>query len=122
MKLVLETFVQHEEKRRFYNATGNGGANAIYISDYCAGRGTAGTMVDGLLSHLEGGGYPRPADANNANPWGIECCAGGNPSDTMCTGCTGGFAAFMGIGTSSARPSPDPFQEQLVPEPTKYCK
>jgi hypothetical protein len=106
----------------FYNATGNGGANAIYISDYCAGRGTAGTMVDGLLSHLEGGGYPRPADANNAYPWGIECCAGGSPSDTTCTGCTGRFAAFMGIGTSSARPSPDPFQEQLAPEPTKYCK
>ncbi len=105
----------------FYNATGNGGANAVYISDYCAGHGTAGTMVDGLLSHLMGGGYPRPADANNAYPWGIECCAGGSPSDTTCTGCTGRFAAFMGIGTSAARPSPDPFQEQLAPETAKYC-
>jgi hypothetical protein len=106
----------------FYNATGNGGANAVYISDYCSGHGTAGTMVDGLLSHLEGGGYPRPADANNAYPWGIECCAAGSPNDSTCTGCTGRFAAFMGIATSSARPSPDPFQEQLVPEVTKYCK
>ncbi len=106
----------------FYNATGNGGANAVYISDYCGGHGTAGTMVDGLLSHLMGGGYPRPADANNAYPWGIECCAGGSPSDTTCTGCTGRFAAFMGIGTSAARPSPDPFQEQLAPETAKYCR
>jgi hypothetical protein len=106
----------------FYNATGNGGQNALYISDYCAGHGVAGTMVDGLLSHLMGGAYPRPADANNAYPWGIECCAGGSPSDTTCTGCSGRFAAFMGIGTSNARPTPDPFQEQLMPEVSKYCR
>ena len=106
----------------FYNATGNGGASAVYISNYCGGHGMAGTMVDGLLSHLMGGGYPRPADANNAYPWGIECCAGGSPNDATCTGCTGRFAAFMGIGTSSARPSPDPFQDQLAPEVAKYCK
>jgi hypothetical protein len=106
----------------FYNATGNGGPNAVYISNYCAGNGVAGTMVTGLLSHLMGGAYPRPADANNAYPWGIECCAGGNPSVTTCTGCTGRFAAFMGIGATSARPSPDPFQEPLVPEVAKYCR
>ena len=29
----------------FYNATGNGGANAVYISNYCGGSGIAGTMV-----------------------------------------------------------------------------
>lgn len=106
----------------FYNATGNGGANAVYISNYCAGNGMAGTMVTGLLSHLLGGAYPRPADANNAYPFGIECCAGGNPSVTTCTGCSGRFAAFMGIGTTASRPNPDPFQERLVPEVTKYCK
>jgi hypothetical protein len=106
----------------FYNATGNGGANAVYISNYCAGNGMAGTMVTGLLSHLLGGAYPRPADANNAYPFGIECCAGGNPSVTTCNGCTGRFAAFMGIGTTASRPTPDPFQERLVPEVTKYCK
>lgn len=105
-----------------YNATGNGGPSALWISDYCGGKGVGGTMVVGLLSHLMGGSYPRPADANNAYPWGIECCAGGNPSVTTCTGCTGRVAAFLGIGTSSARPSPDPFQEALAPEPTKYCK
>ena len=44
----------------FYNATGNGGPNAVYISNYCAGNGIAGTMVTGLLSHLLGGAYPRP--------------------------------------------------------------
>jgi hypothetical protein len=108
----------------FYNATGNGGPNAVYISNYCGGDGVAGTMVTGLLSHLLGGAYPRPADANNAYPFGIECCAGGNPSNasTPCTGCTGRFAAFMSIGTTASRPSPDPFQETLVPEVAKYCK
>ena len=106
----------------FYNATGNGGASAVWIANYCKGQGIAGTMVTGLLSHLEGGSYPRPADPNNPYPWGIECCSCGNPSGCTCTGCTGRFAAFMGIGTTSSRPSPDPFLEMLSPEPTKYCK
>ena len=106
----------------FYNATGNGGASAVWISQYCAGKGIAGTMVVGLLSHLMGGGFTRPADPNNAYPWGIECCACGSPADCTCTGCSGRFAAFMNIGTTASRPSPDPFQESLSPEPTKYCK
>jgi hypothetical protein len=106
----------------FYNATGNGGASAVWISNYCTGQGIAGTMVTGLLSHLEGGSYPRPADPNNAYPWGIECCSCGNPSGCTCTGCTGRFAALMEIGTPNSRPSPDPFLETLTPEPTKYCK
>ena len=106
----------------FYNATGNGGSSAVWIANYCQGQGIAGTMVTGLLSHLEGGSYPRPADPNNPYPWGIECCSCGNPSGCTCTGCTGRFAAFMGIGTTSSRPSPDPFLEMLSPEPTKYCK
>ena len=106
----------------FYNATGNGGTSAVWIANYCKGQGIAGTMVTGLLSHLEGGNYPRPADPNNTYPWGIECCSCGSPSGCTCTGCTGRFAAFMGIGTTAARPTPDPFQEVLSPEPTKYCK
>jgi hypothetical protein len=106
----------------FYNATGNGGASAVWIANYCKGQGIAGTMVTGLLSHLEGGSYPRPADPNNPYPWGIECCSCGNPSGCTCTGCTGRFASFMGIGTTGSRPSPDPFLETLMPEPTKYCK
>ena len=79
-------------------------------------------MVVGLLSHLMGGNFTRPADANHAYPWGIECCPSGSPNDFTCTGCTGRFAAFMGIGTSSSRPSPDPFLETLVPEVSKYCR
>jgi hypothetical protein len=106
----------------FYNATGNGGTTAVWISNYCKGQGIAGTMVTGLLSHLQGGSYPRPADATNTYPWGIECCSCGNPSGCTCTGCTGRFAAFMGIGTPNSRPNPDPFLETLTPEPTKYCK
>jgi hypothetical protein len=106
----------------FYNATGNGGASAVWISDYCGGKGIAGNMVVGLLSHLQGGSYARPADANNPYPWGIECCSCGNPSGCACTGCTGRFAAFLGIGTVSSRPSPDPFLETLTPELTKYCR
>jgi hypothetical protein len=114
-----------------YNATGNGGPSATWISQYCSSQGTAGTMVVGLLSHLMGGNYSRTAAGNDGThtyPWGIECCACGNPANEPCksqctaSGCTGRFAALMGIGTSSARPSPDPFQEALSPEPTKYCR
>jgi hypothetical protein len=108
-----------------YNATGNGGQSAVWISDYCSGQGIAGTMVVGLLSHLMGGGYSRTTvgnDGTNSYPWGIECCSCGNPAVCSCTGCTGRFAALMGIGTSSSRPSPDPFQEVLSPEVTKYCR
>jgi len=106
----------------FYNATGNGGANPVWISNYCASQGVAGNMVIGLLSHLLGGNFPRPADVNNAYPFGIECCACGNPSICACTGCTGRVASFMGIGTSSSRPNPDPFLETLAPEVSKYCR
>jgi hypothetical protein len=112
----------------FYNATGNGGSSAVWISNYCAGQGVAGTMVVGLLSHLLGGNFTRPADANNPYPWGIECCACGNPASDPCqsqctaAGCTGRVAALMGIGTSASRPSPDPFQETLSPEVSKYCR
>jgi hypothetical protein len=121
----------------FYNATGNGGAansNVVWISSYCAGNGIAGNMLYGFDSHLDGGnGISRSGTAGTLSwsnlsggdltyPLGIECCACGNPSGCTCTGCTGRFAAFMGIGTTAAHPSPDPFVETLVPEPTKYCK
>jgi hypothetical protein len=36
--------------------------------------------------------------------------------------CTGRVAALMGIGTSTPRPSPDPFQETLSPEVSEYCR
>ncbi len=114
----------------FYNATANGGAsnsNVVWIANYCAGQGIAGNMLYGLDSHLDGGsGISRSGTAGTLTwsnlgtggdltyPWGIECCACGAPTGscaTTCTasGCTGRFAAFMGIGTTAAHPSPDPF-------------
>jgi len=39
----------------YVNATGNGNAAApTYVSPYCAGKGTSGNLVTGLLSHLKG--------------------------------------------------------------------
>ncbi len=84
----------------FMNATGNGGANAVYASAYCAGQGVAGNVVDGLLSHLDGPAYPRPADATNAYPAGIK---------TDFTNLLGGL------------PSPDPFAVTLSPQVSQYC-
>ncbi len=83
------------------NATGNGGANAVYAADYCAGKGIAGNVVDGLLSHLDGPSYPRPADASNAYPAGIKTR----------------FVKLLG-----GLPSPDPFGVTLSPSVSQYCK
>jgi hypothetical protein len=85
----------------FMNATGNGGANAVYAQGYCAGNGIAGNVVDGLLSHLDGPGYPRPADPTNSYPAGIKTR----------------FVKLLG-----GLPSPDPFGVTLSPNVAQYCK
>jgi hypothetical protein len=74
----------------------------IYTYQYCNGEGIAGNMVVGLLSHLQGPGFPRPPDATNPYVTGIKSR----------------FVALLG-GTL---PSPDPFTVALAPEVTKYCK
>ncbi len=84
----------------FINATGNGGANAVYAADYCAGKGIAGNVVDGLLSHLDGPAYPRPADPTNAYPAGIKVR----------------FTKLLG-----GLPNPDPFGVTLSPNVSQYC-
>ncbi len=85
----------------FTNATGNGGPTAIYAADYCAGRGVAGNVVEGLLSHLDGPAYPRPANPNDAYPAGIKTR----------------FVKLLG-----GLPSPDPFGVTLSPDASEYCR
>jgi hypothetical protein len=85
----------------FLDATGNGGAKPVYAADYCAGKGIAGNVVDGLLSHLDGPGYPRPADPNSAYPAGIKTR----------------FVKLLG-----GLPNPDPFGVTLSPSVSQYCK
>jgi len=85
----------------YMNATGNGGANAVYAANYCAGDGVAGNVVVGLLSYLEGPGFTRPADPNNSYPAGIKTR----------------FAKLL-----SGLPSPDPFGVTLSPDVSEYCR
>jgi hypothetical protein len=85
----------------FSNATGNGGATVVWTADMCAGKGITGNMIDGLLSHLQGGNYTRPADPNNSYVTGIKAR----------------FALLLG-----GLPSADPFTQVLQREPTTYCK
>jgi hypothetical protein len=85
----------------YMNATGNGGANAVYANNYCAGQGIAGNVVVGLLSYLEGPGFTRPAEPTNPYPVGIKTH----------------FAALLG-----GLPSPDPFGVTLQPDVSEYCK
>jgi hypothetical protein len=102
-----------------YNATCNGGASGspVYIAQCCLGQGMAGTIEIGLLSHLRGPDPANPPGALDPYVQGIECCAGGSPTDTPCTGCTGRFAAMVG-----GLPTPDPFRISLVPETSRYCR
>jgi hypothetical protein len=83
------------------NATGNGGATALYAADYCGGKGVAGNLVEGLLSFLDGPAYPRPANA----------------SDSYVTGIKTRFGKLLG-----GLPSPDPFGVTLSPAVSEYCK
>jgi hypothetical protein len=85
----------------YMNATGNGGATAVYAQGYCAGDGVAGNVVVGLLSYLEGPGFTRPADPTNAYPAGIK-------------------ARFVNL--LAGLPSPDPFAVTLSPDVAEYCK
>ena len=57
-------------------------------------------MVIGLLSHLDGPGFTRPADPTT--PYVVEI--------------KGWFTALLG-----GLPSPDPFTQTLVPQTTTYC-
>jgi hypothetical protein len=85
----------------FINATGNGGSSAVYAYQYCQGKGVAGTMVIGLLSHLMGPAGPHPPD----------------PSDSYVTGIEGRFDKLIG-----GPPSPHPFTDSLPPEQSKFCR
>jgi hypothetical protein len=91
----------------FMNATGNGGPNAVYAADYCGGRGIAGNMIVGLVSHLQGPGFTR--DAQGANPT-IEM----NPYPV---GIKYRFGNLLG-----GVPAPDPFTVALSPNVSQYCK
>jgi hypothetical protein len=83
------------------DATGNGGQNPIYAGDYCGGKGVGGTIVDGLLSFLEGPGFPRPAD----------------PTNSYVTGIKARFVKLLG-----GLPNPDPFGVTLSPSVSQYCR
>jgi hypothetical protein len=85
----------------YMNATGNGGANAVYAAAYCAGNGIAGNVVDGLLSYLEGPAFSRPADPTNSYPAGIKAR----------------FVKLLG-----GLPNPDPFGVTLSPDVSQYCR
>lgn len=85
----------------FMNATGNGGPNPVYASNYCGGQGIAGDVVIGLLSHLLGPAFPRPPDATNAYPVGIKY-------------------RFMNL--LGGLPSPDPFTVTLSPMVPQFCR
>jgi hypothetical protein len=89
----------------FMNATGNGGPNAVYAADYCAGRGIAGNVVIGLLSHLQGPAFtprnPNPPNASNPYPAGIK---------------------FRFVNLLGGLATPDPFIVTLSPVVTQYCR
>lgn len=99
----------------YLNATGNGGGGATYAGSYCQGNGTAGNLVTGLLSHLDGaeGGHGVIADQN-----GIDALKSRDPGGwDYVTNIKGTFDKM--VGATNAQ---HPFFRILPPSPAQYCR
>jgi hypothetical protein len=82
----------------FVFATGNGGSQVVWVSDYCGGGGIAGTLTRGMLSHQLGG-------------TGAIGVTGNAYTDNIRTR----FNLCVSVSGTH------PFDLLLQPEPAKYC-
>jgi hypothetical protein len=97
-------------------ATGNGKPAAVtYPIDYCAGRGTAATLITGLRSHLEGAESARGAITNQGALNALQSTAPG--PYRYITEIKGSFDAGLGAIAGT-----HPFFLLLNPDPMRYCK
>lgn len=100
----------------YENATSNGKPSAAtYLAAYCAGQGTAGDLVTGLLSHLKGpdGGKGVIADLS-----GLNALQGSdNGAYQYVSQIKSQFDAMVGPLTGT-----HPFFIKLLPNQTQYCR
>ncbi|WP_146645633.1 hypothetical protein [Labilithrix luteola] len=99
----------------YMNATGNGGGSATYASQYCEGKGTAGNLITGLLSHLDGaeGGH-----GVISNQGGIDALQSNDPGGyDYVTNIKASFDKMLGPISGT-----HPFFRILPPSPSQYCR
>ncbi len=99
----------------FVNSSGNGKASAVTYPDaYCAGTGTAGNLITGLLSHLKGSEGGRGFIANQA---GLNALQGTDAGAYQyVTQIKTWFDGMLGASAGT-----HPFFLRLAPNPTQYC-
>jgi hypothetical protein len=99
----------------YFNATGNGKPTApTYVDAYCKGQGTAGNLVTGLLSHLQGAENGKGVIPNIA---GVNALQGSNPGAyNYVTEIKKNFDSMVGAVNGT-----HPFFIKLSPNPTQYC-
>ena len=100
----------------FVNATGNGKASAVtYPDQYCAGGGTGGTLITGLLSHLKGSEAGRGAITSQG---ALNALQGSDPGGYgYVTQIKGWFDTMVGPSAGT-----HPFFLRLAPDPAQYCE
>jgi hypothetical protein len=100
----------------YLHASGNGNpAKATYVEPYCKGQGTAGNLITGLRSHLEGSETGRGVIADQA---ALNALQGTNAN---------AYSYVNAIKTSFDKmiPAPSgkhPFFITLAPNPSQYCE
>ncbi|MBX3187834.1 MAG: hypothetical protein KF819_12495 [Labilithrix sp.] len=97
-------------------ASGNGDpAKVTYVNPYCAGTGTAGNLVTGLLSHLKG---PDGGKGVIPDVAGVGALMGTDANaHRYVTQIKASFDAMVGAVSGT-----HPFFVTLPPSPTQYCR
>ncbi|CAN5921270.1 hypothetical protein BH11MYX4_BH11MYX4_44880 [soil metagenome] len=100
----------------YYNASSNGKASApTYLSAYCGGGGTAGNLVTGLLSHLQGPESGKGVIPNMAGLNALQTT--NNGAYQYVTQIKSQFDGMVGAVSGT-----HPFFLTLVPNKTQYCR
>lgn len=100
----------------YYNATSNGKATTpTYLSTYCGGGGTAGNLITGLLSHLQGPESGKGVLANAGQLSALQ--ATNNGAYQYVTQIKSQFDAMVGPASGN-----HPFFLTLVPNKGQYCQ
>jgi hypothetical protein len=100
----------------YFNATGNGKpSSATYLAAYCKGQGTAGNLITGMLSHLQGAEAGRGVIPNMAGVNALQTT--NNGAYKYVTEIKTQFDSMIGPVTGT-----HPFFLKLVPNPTQYCR
>ena len=100
----------------YENATGNGRASKVtYTDEYCAGGGTAGNLVTGLMSHLLGDENGKGVIANDMQLAALK--SQGNGAFEYVSEIKTNWDSMVGPVSGT-----HPFYMLLPPSPKTYCK